>query len=69
MTELRTFFEMTSLSLLPPLVLFLALYGPLRGERGQGTGPAAAASAPSEAPAAAQAGALLAAGICRAPGL
>ena len=55
MKERRTFVEMTSLSLLPLLVLFLALYGPLRGERGQGTGPAAAASAPSEAPAAAQA--------------
>ena len=53
MKELRTFFEMTSLSLLPLLVLFLALCGPLRGERGQGTGPAAVSAAPSEAPAAA----------------
>ena len=55
MKELRTFFEMTSLSLLPLLVLFLALCGPLRGERGQGTGPAAVSAAPTEAPAAAQA--------------
>ena len=55
MKELRTFFEMTSLSLLPLLVLFLALCGPLRGERGQGTGPAAVSPAPTEAPAAAQA--------------
>ena len=50
MKELRTFFEMTSLSLLPLLVLFLALCGPLRGEGGKGTGPAVAA-APSAAPA------------------
>ncbi len=54
MKELRTFFEMTSLSLLPLLVLFLALCGPLRGEGGKGTGPAVAA-APSEAPAASHA--------------
>ena len=42
MKELRTFFEMTSLSLLPLLVLFLALCSPLRRGAGQGTSPAEA---------------------------
>ena len=52
MKELRSFFEMASLSLLPLLVLFLALYGPLRTEWGQGTGPATSPSAaPAETPA------------------
>ncbi len=54
MKELRTFFEMTSLSLLPLLVLFLALCSPLRRDAGQGTSPAeappaAAAPAPESA--------------------
>ena len=40
MKELRAFFEMTCLTLMPLLVLFLALYGPLRGGGERGTGPA-----------------------------
>lgn len=48
MKELRSFFEMASLSLLPLLVLFLALYGPLRAEWGRGTGPTAPSAAPAE---------------------
>ena len=54
MKELRTFFEMTSLSLLPLLVLFLALCSPLRRDAGQGTSPAEAppaAAAPAPPPA------------------
>ncbi len=53
MKELRAFFELTGLSLLPLLVLFLAVYGPLRPGGAGGTGPetaAAAAPAPVTAP-------------------
>ena len=57
MKELRTFFEMTSLTLLPLLVLFLAVFGPVKraeGERGTGPASPASSAAPvSAAPAAA----------------
>ncbi len=57
MKELRTFFEMTSLTLLPLLVLFLAVFGPVKraeGERGTGPAfPASSAAPVSTAPAAA----------------
>ena len=40
MKELRAFFEMTSLTLLPLMVLFLAIWGPLKRAEGErGTGP------------------------------
>ncbi len=45
MKELRAFFELTGLSLLPLLVLFLAVYGPLRQGAAGGTGPETASAA------------------------
>ena len=50
MKELRAFFEMTGLSLLPLLVLFLAVYGPLRPGRGTSPAPDPAPTAAAPAP-------------------